>query len=486
MSSTPDDPKEADDQGAGAAQHSPHCSHENLSRPNHDLSLAVNIASCSIRTGSSQSAAASSEGVACRPTSNDETRRLNGPASHEIEVDIENDASHQRLSNFSTSQVSMTSASIVQTIPTDNVANMEKIPTNWRDVRYGRIELLQPWFPEVDPTHKTFRSRRSRRKAMLLTALATSSTVLLTNLVALIVLEVTYKAERGVVPMYEGSCSLVKSLDIVAHLFINILSTVLLGASNLCMQLLAAPTRKEVDKAHSQQTWLDIGVPSFRNLFSIKRSRVVLWVLLALSSMPLHFVYNSVISSSIPGYEYATAVVSENFLRGAPFGNGFVSNSQINATITPGPWNGSGTFAYEWPPLNVWNRTSALLSWPTLAMDPTKFSNMSNSDCLDLYTNNFAHRTNLIVVVQEFPEDANASVHEFSYQYTSVHSAGMWPCGDVNASLGEISCAPPANARQWNKFNRMVLYCLSEIPPAGDHCRLNYSPNILIGKCTKL
>jgi hypothetical protein len=175
----------------------------------------------------------------------------------------------------------------------------QTVSDTWQDVRFGKVELLAPWFPEVDPKHQTFRSRRSHRKSMLLSALGTSTTVLLANFITLMVLVTRFKAERGVVPLFEGSCTTVKRLDIFTHVCINILSTLLLGASNLCMQLLAAPTRKEVDRAHARRRWLDIGAPSFRNLWSIHRSRVLVWCFLGLSSLPIHFVYNSVISSSM-------------------------------------------------------------------------------------------------------------------------------------------------------------------------------------------
>lgn len=55
------------------------------------------------------------------------------------------------------------------------------------------------------------------------------------------------------------------------------------------MQLLVSPTRREVNKAHNKGRWLDIGVPSIRNLRSISPIRVVIWVVLGLSSLPLHF-----------------------------------------------------------------------------------------------------------------------------------------------------------------------------------------------------
>jgi hypothetical protein len=81
----------------------------------------------------------------------------------------------------------------------------------------------------------------------------------------------------------------VKNLDLWVHLLINILSTGMLSASNFCMQLQAAPTRANVDQAHENNEWMDIGVSSYRNLKYISKSRKVAWALLAVSSLPIHF-----------------------------------------------------------------------------------------------------------------------------------------------------------------------------------------------------
>lgn len=85
-----------------------------------------------------------------------------------------------------------------------------------------------------------------------------------------------------------GDCALIKSWNRWLHFAINVLSTILLGASNYCAQLLLAPTRKEVDKAHSELRWLDIGVQSFRNLRAVGAKRQILWTVLMLSSGLLH------------------------------------------------------------------------------------------------------------------------------------------------------------------------------------------------------
>lgn len=88
--------------------------------------------------------------------------------------------------------------------------------------------------------------------------------------------------------LYEGSCDKSRVLSIILHVFINIFSSVLLGASNYGMQCLSAPTRANIDKVHAEHRWMDIGILSIRNLRNIPVGRHILWWLLALSSIPLH------------------------------------------------------------------------------------------------------------------------------------------------------------------------------------------------------
>lgn len=88
--------------------------------------------------------------------------------------------------------------------------------------------------------------------------------------------------------LFEGDCAQVKNTNTGIHVLINLLSTVLLSGSNYCMQCLSAPTRRDVDAAHAKKNWLDIGVLSFRNLRHISALRVLLWGLLAVTSLPLH------------------------------------------------------------------------------------------------------------------------------------------------------------------------------------------------------
>lgn len=73
---------------------------------------------------------------------------------------------------------------------------------------------------------------------------------------------------------------------------INILSTALLGASNYCMQCLAAPSREQVDKAHNQKTWVRIGVPNIIDLVRYQTGkRRFLGSILLITSLPIHLMF---------------------------------------------------------------------------------------------------------------------------------------------------------------------------------------------------
>ena len=154
--------------------------------------------------------------------------------------------------------------------------------------RYAKIEHICPWFPEADPNHRraqTLRTRLSRRRAVLLSACVTSTIVCLINFISTIVMYTKSHDYR----LYHGKCGTTGTLSSVIHVGINLLSSILLGASNLCMQLLSAPTREEIDAAHKEQKWLDIGILSLRNLRHISHKRVVMLCVLAVFSLPLHF-----------------------------------------------------------------------------------------------------------------------------------------------------------------------------------------------------
>ncbi|KAM7207225.1 hypothetical protein V8F20_002491 [Naviculisporaceae sp. PSN 640] len=112
------------------------------------------------------------------------------------------------------------------------------------------------------------------------------------------------------VTIQTGSCDDINSADMWIHLVMNILSSSLLAATNFAMQAWSAPTRHDVDKAHSKCQTVNIGIPSLSNMLQIRPVRLVLWTSMFVVALPLHFVFNSAIYKTSSVNLYANMLVT--------------------------------------------------------------------------------------------------------------------------------------------------------------------------------
>lgn len=93
-------------------------------------------------------------------------------------------------------------------------------------------------------------------------------------------------AQNGFGTMYHGSCARVKNLSTYLLIPLNALGTITLSSSNYVMQILNAPDRQEIEKAHQSVSFLNIGISSPSNLRHVSRLKRTLYCLLALSTVP--------------------------------------------------------------------------------------------------------------------------------------------------------------------------------------------------------
>jgi hypothetical protein len=133
----------------------------------------------------------------------------------------------------------------------------------------------------------------------------------LINLVWLIWASQHYGSKGGYGILQQGDCEVSKHLNLWLHLVINILSTGLLLGSSAFMAAVTAPSREEIDLARRKRKWLSIGLLSVRNLSEISIRKVIACVVLALTPLPVHLFFNSVIFPSLSGNNYFWAVVTE-------------------------------------------------------------------------------------------------------------------------------------------------------------------------------
>ncbi|SPQ22083.1 0c82ce2d-26cf-476e-8914-0ca15ab7d1b9 [Thermothielavioides terrestris] len=155
------------------------------------------------------------------------------------------------------------------------------------------------------------------RAGMALGVLATII-ILIAGFVCLVVAISGVALKEGRLLVFEGSCTTADQVNWGLHAVINVFVAVLVAAANYTFQVLSSPTRDEVTAAHRRKEWLDIGVPSFRNLGSIRGSRTLLAVVVLATAVSTQIMYNAVIFVSQTAPNFKAAVVDESFVSGAP------------------------------------------------------------------------------------------------------------------------------------------------------------------------
>ncbi|KAF2832450.1 hypothetical protein CC86DRAFT_401213 [Ophiobolus disseminans] len=338
---------------------------------------------------------------------------------------------------------------------------------------------LQPFLPHNSPYNPEIakaRKERQKWKTSLYMFVGLASAVLIINTGFLVWAIRTRGTTNGMGILYEASCDTTKKANIGIHLLINILSSALLGASNYCMQCLSAPTRPEVDKAHRKGTWLDIGIPSLRNVISSNfgKRKMLCWWTLALSSFPLHLCYNSVVFMSISAQTYGV----------------FQFGPEAKTAMERGSFDGSqnlttaGNFEYYLPYLNGQLYSTAFKKGNLEELTPL--------ECINAYSTTFqSARGNVYLIVDEGAMSANEAYGTFpAIERTSTCSAetstkwvysqyggeaGTCFSQEGNRFLPRIRADPSA----WAPFlGHPVKKCLSE--PTGQKCRLNFSVHLAI------
>ena len=210
----------------------------------------------------------------------------------------------------------------------------------------------------------------------------TVGTVLLVNIALIAWATNKYGLEEGFGILQHGDCKETTFLTVWLHLVINTLSTLLLSANNYTMQCISSPTREEIDKAHARNIWMDVGVPSLRNLRRIPWPRIILCWLLALSGIPLHLLYNSAVFSTLATLEYTVYLGSDSL---------FKSDASFNWS-KPIPRSNNHTTMQYLQDASTWNR-------------------LSNYECINNYSQAFAlHRDLLTVTSAQLPNGALAEM----------------------------------------------------------------------------
>ncbi|KAL8645139.1 MAG: hypothetical protein Q9226_007434 [Calogaya cf. arnoldii] len=328
-----------------------------------------------------------------------------------------------------------------------------------------------------------------------------TSLVFLVNLTVTIWAAAHYGIEDGLGTIHDGSCDNTKTMSLWTHFAINVLSTAILSASNYCMQCLSAPTRRDIDRAHARHVWLHVGVQNVRNLLYVSRIKAFLWLLLALSSIPLHLFYNSAIFSTLSAREYDILTISPNLAAGRYFNATAVPPDAIK----PGPWNHTLSDEWAFPPYPHSRLVEFGQKLLTDFNNTSLWQRMEKKECIRKYGRQFISTQGDFLAVSHALNDS-FSIKFIKTAYPKTANGGgpsyNWMCdlypeakhGTNNEQCRLDVLLSPPYAEKWairsNRLNDLgpkyihygwqgdpVDYCLSR--RVEEHCRLQFSLALL-------
>ncbi|KAL7896164.1 hypothetical protein HDV63DRAFT_398161 [Trichoderma sp. SZMC 28014] len=274
-----------------------------------------------------------------------------------------------------------------------------------------------------------------------------------------------------------GNCRDINRINSAIHVALNIASSAFLGAGNYCMQILVAPSRAEIDRAHEQKVSLDIGVLSIRNLSYVKRRRLCAWIILGIFSALLHLFWNSAFFASIPIAAIPRAVVTSDFRTNGE--NWTISDPLGHAswfhTLAP---SGDG----------VLNRSLIY----SLQSSSFNFTKLDPRECIMRNIDPTNATSSLVVVAKNMTSQENGGsslIEGWISQWEFWTFSTGWMCTGYTVKIFCDAKFASSFADNWvlqtkSNHNVLVDYCLaSDEANNQERCGLHYMTHILAFIC---
>ncbi|OTA69970.1 hypothetical protein K449DRAFT_360814 [Hypoxylon sp. EC38] len=332
------------------------------------------------------------------------------------------------------------------------------------------------------------------------TILAATSVTLIGCLIA-----VTTKVGgiKHTLPFYHGGCDggSVSQVNVVLHLLINIISTLVVTSSNFFMQVLNSPSREELNTAHFKGSWVGVGIPSVRNAFSVSRFKTWCWICLLISSIPMHLLFNSTIfQADQRNSDFHVTIATEEFVNGGPFyppgaslvQPGFTSweyqGGLINESYDFGDLSGfvDGPFG---TPVNLTDyaddNSAAVKNVSDTALAASRWERIEIGDCKQEYIkcSGLKRHRHLVLVIDKPGGWIPNNIWHLMDNQTELWNRYM-PVDQPNHLLYNAQCvirtygSTLTSGLQPGTFDLSVKYCLAE--PIDWTCHIAVSPTLLL------
>lgn len=296
-----------------------------------------------------------------------------------------------------------------------------------------------------------------------------------------IVLFAAFGSTNGSGTLMTGTCHFVQRTNSGIHAVLNVFTSLMLSASNFAMESLCCPTREEIDTAHAHKKWFGIGGLRLRNFRFVGKARLILWILLVITSAPLHLLYdpghsncigpgtdifsfNAVFFTSSRTYQYSVAVVTPDFFNTTTW-SPMVENS------APSNFDALGGYADVGEYERSDNATIVtLLDDARGSRASLEFLGLDPAQCMSTYANGFVQSASDVVVVASSTLQSSDPLIWTRYPERTVSRDGEhtnqdpynWICHDAlqNKVLEEARVSLiPSHKLLHNSTYRELLYC---------------------------
>ncbi|KAK8113850.1 hypothetical protein PG999_005919 [Apiospora kogelbergensis] len=249
-----------------------------------------------------------------------------------------------------------------------------------------------------------------------------------------------------VVTFYQGGCDTIRTFSIVLRLAINLLATSLLACSNYCMQILASPSRSEIDLVHRKKRWLWVGVPNLGNLPYIGLERAAMCLLLITSTLPLHVLWNAALVETISANDYYVGGVTEDFF-----------SSDANFNMSPEAFVADWFHGSQGRFKDVWFSS----------VSGANVTNLTATDCIRAYASPVVGLYRNLALVFDTRNETNSFLFAGTYMIgtdeegdgAAVGLGDSWVCG-LPAPSSSLPCEFRAladgNSTSWEPLSSTV------------------------------
>ena len=208
-----------------------------------------------------------------------------------------------------------------------------------------------------------------------------------------------------------------------------------------------------------------------RNLLRVSWDRIFLWTLLALSSIPLHLMYNSAVFATLSYQDFAVFFVAVNFLTGADY-----SIMDHDSDLRPETKVNSAPSSMDFS-----------LALQLLRNTLGSLQRLENKECIEDYSPLIVSNRGNVLVVSSYQNSTHSLLGidaSHTYGFLSDFMPSAWICkGQCNCEVNEVK----ANANDWTYCNGAewyespqypIAYCLST--KTEDRCKLQFSVAIMV------